>query len=453
MSQGIYSHRLIQWHKEIHQLCPHIPFILIGTKLDLRRPDPYVLPLNHHKRLLRLTPAVPHSTTPQPQVRPHPFYRFTFSRPTVARSNSVATTSSHSSREKSKKKVKASSSIAQRFGANPDKERPSSAKHTSWYGKSSTPRTSHPQLHHTPLGIDDHPSNSPSIPSASGSPITSSLQATHLSPSQPPTSKRLSLNVSGIGRSLSPLNPFKRTRVGSIPIAASSVLNPHLPATHSEGLTGLPSPLPRPGLLSVKPVLLHRHTTDIITTPATGGRSGRGKNIAFSGSPLTLSQLAVEVTASERERFNKPQMEVSHPISPSMSPIALNPLIGEPITSLTPMSEPDPFRGDVRGPPSSFKGKAKVAPTKILSASTPTGESCPPRSPEGAPGASPRLDEGRYRIPQTLKRNSPVSYGEANALAHEIGASAYIECSALTLVNVVAVFEEAVKIAGESPHI
>jgi len=35
-------------------------------------------------------------------------------------------------------------------------------------------------------------------------------------------------------------------------------------------------------------------------------------------------------------------------------------------------------------------------------------------------------------------------------LAREIGASAYIECSALTLVNVVAVFEEAVKVAGES---
>lgn len=52
-------------------------------------------------------------------------------------------------------------------------------------------------------------------------------------------------------------------------------------------------------------------------------------------------------------------------------------------------------------------------------------------------------------MPRTSKRNSPISYSEAHALAHEIGASAYVECSALTLVNVGAVFEEAVKVAGE----
>jgi hypothetical protein len=54
------------------------------------------------------------------------------------------------------------------------------------------------------------------------------------------------------------------------------------------------------------------------------------------------------------------------------------------------------------------------------------------------------------RTPRTTKRNTPINYGEGHALAHQLGASAYIECSALTLVNVVAVFEEAVKVAGES---
>ena len=331
---------------------------------------------------------------------------------------------------------------------NSNKERPSPTKHTSWYRKNSIPRTSHSQLHHAPLDIDDHPPNSPSIPSTSGSPVTSSLHAAHLAPPKQSTSKRPSFNVSGIGRSLSTMNPFKHTRVVSTPTTASLALSPHFPATHSEGSTGLPSPLLRPGPSSLRPVLLHRHTTDIATTPMTGGRSRSGKSIAFSGTPLSLSQLAVGggVTASERERSSRPR------IPPPMGPIALNSLIGGAITSPTPTSEPDPFGRDPTSPPSS-KGKVKVAPTEILSASTPTNDVYPPVSPEGAPGASPCQERGRSRVPQTSKRNSPVSYNEANALAHEIGASAYIECSALTLVNVVAVFEEAVKIAGESLQI
>ncbi|KAG9052614.1 hypothetical protein FS842_009580 [Serendipita sp. 407] len=48
-----------------------------------------------------------------------------------------------------------------------------------------------------------------------------------------------------------------------------------------------------------------------------------------------------------------------------------------------------------------------------------------------------------------LRMRSQTTYVEARRLAKQIGASGYMECSALTLVNVVKVFDEAVRIAGE----
>ena len=435
-------------------MCPHIPFIVIGTKLDLRRPDPYVSPHDVYTRPLRLTPISLHSTTPQPQVRPHPFSRFTFRRPTVARSN---TSSSHSSEEKRKREVKTyqypgdSQSTAPLFS---NREQPSTTKPTRWYEKKckdSIYSTSSPKLHHAPLANEGYPPNSPSLPSASGSSTNPSPQVAHLAPLEPPVSKRPSLNVlslNGVDRSL---NPFKRTRVTSIA---------H-PAGHPSPTTQPPYPR-RPRL---RLALVHRHTTDTVTTKATiSGGSGSVKSVVFSGVPLTLGQLASGegTIAPERELFNQSQVRALHPIPPPMSPIASVSSIGEPVTNpilasnafgANPLSPPRPPR-----PPPSLEEQSEVVPMNLPSAQTPANGLSSPGSPEIASGASPRRegdrDGGRSRnsTPQRSKRNLPISYDEANTLAREIGASAYIECSALTLVNVVAIFEEAVKVAGESSN-
>ena len=430
-----------------------------------------MLPHDVYTRLLRLTLISLHSTTPQPQVRPHPFSRFTFRRPTVARSNTI---SSHSSEEKRKKKVKASSKIDQHPGARQitapafsNRERPSTPKYMSWcekkFGNSIT-STSSPKLHHAPLATDGRPPNSPSLPSASGSPTSPSLQATKLAPLEPSTSKRPSpnaLSLNGVGRSLYTVNPFKRTRVASIPNPMATALTPHLSTITPDGPTGPPSPttqLPCPGRPRLRLALLHRHTTDTVTTVTIGGGSGSGKSAAFSGVPLTLSQLATGggAIASERERSDQSQVKASHPIPPPMSPIASLSSIGVPVTSPILTSESNTFGAGPPSLPPSPKGKAKVVPIKPPSAPTLANDSRSPGSPEISHGAGLHQGgdvdggRGRSRTPRRSKRNSPIGYSEGHALAHEIGASAYIECSALTLINVVAVFEEAVKVAGES---
>ncbi|KAG8764789.1 Rho GTPase, partial [Serendipita sp. 397] len=47
-----FEHVQLVWRKEIQQLCPHIPFMVVGLKLDLRRPDPTTpaaLPSRKHR--------------------------------------------------------------------------------------------------------------------------------------------------------------------------------------------------------------------------------------------------------------------------------------------------------------------------------------------------------------------------------------------------------------------
>ena len=454
-------------------MCPHVPFVLIGTKLDLRRPDPYVPPHDVYTRPLRLTNSSLHSTTPQPQVRPHPFSRFTFRRPTVARSNTI---SSHSSEEKRKRKVKVSSKIDQHPGASQittpvlsNRERPATPKYMSRCekeSKNSITSTSSPKLRHAPLATNSHPPNSPSPPSASGNPTSSSLRATQLAPPEPFTSKRPSpngLSLNGVGRSLYAVNPFKRTRVASIPNPMAMPLASNLSTIPPDGPTGPLSPTtqpPYPGRSRPRLALLHRHTTNTVTTDTIGGGSGGGKSAAFSGVPLTLSQLATGggTIASARERLDRSQVKSSHLIPPPMSPIVSPSSIGVPLTSPILTPESSTFGAGPPSPLPSPKGKAKAVTIKPPSAPTLANGSRSPGSPEIAHGAGLRqggdIDggRGRSRTPRRSKRNSPIGYSEGHALAHEIGASAYIECSALTLINVMAVFEEAVKVAGESSN-
>lgn len=61
---------------------------------------------------------------------------------------------------------------------------------------------------------------------------------------------------------------------------------------------------------------------------------------------------------------------------------------------------------------------------------------------------SPSTKLTRIQEPPPMHRYRTTSYQEARRLARRLGASGYMECSALTLVNVVNVFEEAVRVAG-----
>ena len=360
-------------------------------------------------------------------------------------------------------KVNTSSEIDQHPGASQITPPP---KHRGWYRKKykdSISPTCNPNLHHVPLMTDDNPLNPPSLPPASGSPPSPSLQTAQLAPPGPSTSKGPSPNVlslNGIGGSLNTMNSFGRTRVASIPNPVAMEPTPSLSPMHPDGLTGPPSPSTQPGRSRFRLALLHRHTTDTVTTTTIGGGSGSSRNVSFSGVPLTLAQLAIGggTTASGRERLNQSQMRGPHAIPSSMSPIASVSSIGMPTTSPNLVPESNAFGADLPNPPPSPKGKAKVDPIKLPRAPTPASGSRSPGLLEIVPGASPRQEgdgdgdgsRSRGRTPRRSKRNSPISYSEAHALAHEIGASAYLECSALTLVNVVAVFEEAVKVAGES---
>ena len=359
-------------------------------------------------------------------------------------------------------KVNTSSEIDQHPGAS---QITTPTKRRGWYKKQykdSISPTSSPKLHHAPPVTDDRPLNPRSRPPTSRSPTNTSLQAAQLAPPGPSTSKGPSPNVlslNGIGGSLNTVNSFKRTRVASIPNPVAMEPTPRLSAIPLDGPTGPPSPTAQPGRSGFRLALLHRHTTDTVTTTTVSGGRGSGRSVAFSGVPLTLSQLAIGggTTASEKERLNQSQVRGPHAIPSPMSPIASVSSIGMPATSPFLVAESNVFGADPLNPPPSPKGKAKDDPIILPRASTPASGSCSPGLLEIVPGASPRQGDGdgdgsqsRRRTPRRSKRNAPISYSEARALAHEIGASAYIECSALTLVNVVAVFEEAVKVAGES---
>lgn len=74
-------------------------------------------------------------------------------------------------------------------------------------------------------------------------------------------------------------------------------------------------------------------------------------------------------------------------------------------------------------------------------AATTTSHSIEPTSP--ARRRTTRIEE-----PPIARRPRTTTYQEARSAARRLGASGYMECSALTLVNVVKVFDEAVRIAG-----
>ena len=361
-------------------------------------------------------------------------------------------------------KTNTSSEIYQHPGAS---QTTPATKHTGWYRKSykdSISPTCNPKLHHVPLVTDDNPVSPPSLPPASGSPTTGSLPAAQLAPPGPSTSKGPSPNVlslNRIGGSLNIVNSFGRTRVASIPNPVAMEPTASLSAIPSDGLAGPPSPTTPPGRSRLRLALIHRHTTDTVATTTIDGGSGSRRSVAFSGVPLTLAQLAVGggTTASERERLNRSQAREPHSTPPPMSPIASVSSIGVPTTT-TPILVPESsaFGADPPSPPRSPKGKAKVDSIKLPRTPTPASGSCSPGLLDIVSGAGPHQEgdgdgygsQSRSRTSRISKRNAPISYSEARALAHEIGASAYIECSALTLVNVVTVFEEAVKVAGKS---
>ena len=64
------------------------------------------------------------------------------------------------------------------------------------------------------------------------------------------------------------------------------------------------------------------------------------------------------------------------------------------------------------------------------------------------PRPSPGKKVTRIEEPPISMRHRTTTYQEARSTAKRLGASGYMECSSLTLVNVVKVFDEAVRIAG-----
>ena len=64
------------------------------------------------------------------------------------------------------------------------------------------------------------------------------------------------------------------------------------------------------------------------------------------------------------------------------------------------------------------------------------------------PRPSPGKKVTRIEEPPLAMRHRTTTYQEARGTARMLGASGYMECSSLTLVNVVKVFDEAVRIAG-----
>jgi hypothetical protein len=65
-----------------------------------------------------------------------------------------------------------------------------------------------------------------------------------------------------------------------------------------------------------------------------------------------------------------------------------------------------------------------------------------------SPSTSPTRRITRIEEPHIAPRHRTTTYQEARSVARQLGASGYMECSAMTLVNVVKVFDEAVRVAG-----
>lgn len=381
------------------------------------------------------------STTPQPQPRLHPFSHLTFRRPRFTRAPSSTTTVTGqkpsppdphpSNNSPARETLKVTPPAGNTAQPDDDKHLPltppgSSISSTqvgprraSWYGRRKDVNHAQGQPNTSPAAT------TLATPQAASTPFPrtgSSIKTNNSQSKRPSLPPLIARSISSASVSL--FN--RRVRAGSISNAAATALTPVPVSTISydfnHGLSisqkarsstsGPTSPThgqKESGArrLSFRPTLSHRRTADTIITQHSIDRvSATGSGTSGTTKPVVVSPSINAPTLSESSDTHETQEPASAPMIPITTTEPTPPI---PVTS----------SGDMVPP----------------SASTPTNVHPPSSS------------QSTYPFKPTIQR-SATSYYEALKMAQALGAAGYIECSARTLVNVVPVFEEAVRVAG-----
>lgn len=480
------------WQRELEQFCPHVPFIVIGCKLDLRRPDPTTpasIPRQYPSRPLKSIQTPERKASKQSNATGSPPLSPTSSssthnrggarRPKMARSATTSTIGTNTeeggerqvdgtnpvpgsptrgSHEKGGGNVSGNESSAS--GQKVKTKRsfsiglPRAFRRRSATGTSAPPAP--PSSFHSPsTGAGGEASGSVSGGTANGrQPAPLAVQPsgstnTNVRPTGPPLLRSLS-NAPVLRRVLS-----ARSSTANHPLTMSTL--PLADGDHAPR----PEDAPQGTLTERRPSIVHRKTS------GSADDAGQGRKLevhvrtnsqptptsatAVGERGLVATQTAVIGDAPEEAKSGQTKDAVSSrgADQPTTSSL-LRPNDGSRRQTTGSSSAGGSTGSAGLGNP----GGERVRRTRIEEpplSQRHRGSVVGSMHSHGGSGSNVQLSHHATLTEGAGGRqwSQTMSYDEAKSLARRIGASGYIECSALTLVNVVQVFDEVVRIAVE----
>ncbi|PVF93143.1 hypothetical protein CPB86DRAFT_790421 [Serendipita vermifera] len=456
-NRASFEHVETVWLQEIQQLCPHVPFLVIGCKLDLRRPDPTTPPLLPTPRNLssslgsrrpKFTRSSTASTNTSSAGAPQ-------SRSTSDFGQSISSSPQHPSIPDVK------SSTPNKISSSAAKEG-SSSKQPAPTGTKSAPTS---DVEHTARKLKPRTSLTLTFSTPKAFKRKSSVD--------PPVSAGPKDNGKGKGKEIVHESGADGGNTGGLSSAQgpppSAYTQPDSPVT-----AGLPSSvtLPRsPRHPNLPPFMRSlSHAAPVLRRVLSRSRAGT-VNLDESPTQMTGTSLGVpkeqdgtpapsaKAGATEPEDPTRGRPALPHRLT---SGSADETSVVKLTTHVRTNSQPSPSKtSEEQGSPSPAERVPEGGVTRSGNLTTTTKQRAATSSTVAtatttsfSSKASPvkrvtRIEEPPPEARHHPYRNSTTSYQEARAVARRLGASGYMECSALTLVNVVKVFDEAVRIAVE----
>ncbi|CCA75343.1 hypothetical protein PIIN_09327 [Serendipita indica DSM 11827] len=449
------------WQRELEQFCPHVPFIVIGCKLDLRRPDPYVFTTS--RKLGADVALTNNRTTPASIPRQYPSRPLksiqTPERKASKQSNatgspplSPTSSSSTHNRGGARRPKMARSATTSTIGTNTEEGGERQVDGTNPVPGSPT-RGRHEKGGGNVLEAK-LPGQYREIPRTVRQPAPLAVQPsgstnTNVRPTGPPLLRSLS-NAPVLRRVLS-----ARSSTANHPLTMSTL--PLADGDHAPRLEDAPQDT----LTERRPSIVHRKTS------GSADDAGQGRklevHVRTNSQPTPTSATAVGerglVATQTAVVGDAPEEAKSGQIKDAVSSRGAD----QPTTSSL-LRPNDGSRRQTTGSSSAGgstgsaglgnPGGERVRRTRIEEpplSQRHRGSVVGSMHSHGGSGSNVQLSHHATLTEGAGGRqwSQTMSYDEAKSLARRIGASGYIECSALTLVNVVQVFDEVVRIAGE----
>ncbi|KIM26493.1 hypothetical protein M408DRAFT_330627 [Serendipita vermifera MAFF 305830] len=422
------------WRREIEQFCPHIPFIVIGCKLDLRRPDP---------------------TTPvslPSRSQPSSYNRLQLRRPKPARSSTASTSGStapgspsisdfgHNLPESSVSR----NSVVRPVSILTNSPTPAARTHTELsIGSSSAPASDAEQPGKKLKAKSSFPIPFPGVKAFRRKSVTDASSSVSRAPSsfsqldiRPPEPPQASHTQSGTSAS------------APAALAATSPTSP----TTTAGKGTLPPPK-SPRYPNMPPFIRSISHANVFRKVLTRSRSGS----RVTNSPTDTTSANPSTNPSPVAHKAEPP---SRPVLPHRftSGSADDSSVRKLHSHVRTSSQPSPTAFDDKQLQmqvgSGGSGSAGVAGEgRVVGGGLQVGIGMGGEGGGSTTSSNPRPSPAkkvtRIEEPPASMRHRTTTYQEARSTARRLGASGYMECSSLTLVNVVKVFDEAVRIAVE----